>query len=370
MSDKKVKFAEVRITDELTHAAIADILRTGKFINGFWVQQFEDLFGECREDHHVAAVASGSAALTVTLRVFGKANAGFVIIPEYSFAATMFSVIEAGYIPIFTEVDSTGLMDIDMLRDKLNTLAPALIAAIVPVHLYGQRLELPTDILENYVVIEDAAQAHGVAFPIQGVAACFSFYPSKNLGAGGDAGAVVTSSKEAADKIRAYVNYGNGPGDSKYSHFNHGSNMRMDEIQAAILSIKLKFKTMGVEVMKRQIRAVKYASNGVDTLATVEPNALHLYPVMFRDAPAAVSRFNAAGIEVGRHYPYTLPDIYRGKNKYEPSVHATNLAKFGVSLPMGSHLEFNDIEYVNHFLSVNYDLKTFHNVNMYDWKPI
>ena len=329
-----VKFADVTITDPEIRSAVDDILTTGSFINGPWnskfIEAFEQQFSEgCK----VAPVSSGSAALTVALRVAADKSKPYVVIPDYSFAATLFSVIEADYWPMFCPVDSHGLMDVEQLRELIAENSQD-IAAIIPVHLYGQKLILPTDICEEFTIIEDACQAHGVVRSPQADAMCFSFYPSKNLGAGGDAGAVVSKNEELIANVRRYCNYGDYPGVDKYKHSIMGSNMRMDEIQAAILTIKLQRKSMGATAMQRRDQAWVY-DEAIKTIAHLDGSSFHLYPILVHERERVAEFLRNNGIETGCHYPYTLPQIYKVGFA---GGHAQTLAQHELSLPIGSQV--------------------------------
>jgi dTDP-4-amino-4,6-dideoxygalactose transaminase len=185
----KVKFAELGIQDDAALADVEVVLKSGRFIGGMYLEEFAEKWAKFCGAKHCVPVASGSAALTASIKALVPPS-GAVLLPALSFAATAFSVIEAGCEPIYVDVRPDGLMNLDVAEEAVHRMH---ISCVLPVHLYGQLLEIEYDsALYNTIVIEDACQAHGV-FKLWGDAGCFSFYPSKNLGAAGDAGAVVTN---------------------------------------------------------------------------------------------------------------------------------------------------------------------------------
>jgi len=285
-----IKFADTRITDSDIHDAIIEVLNSGNFINGPYATMFEEEFAKLCNARHCAAVNSGSAALTLTLREAKRhMDQPYVIVPSLSFAATSFSVMEAGFTPMYCNVTSSGLMDMDHCEYLLEE-NEGKIAAVIPVHMYGQLLTLDLSLLQSgALIIEDACQAVGEFTKLQGDIACFSFYPSKTLGAAGDAGAVVTSSNSVYRAVKALSNYGDYPGE-KYVHSVFGSNQRISELQAAILVHKLKYDHNTAMVVRRHIASV-YSEHDLHTFA-VNPSSWYLYPILV-DKPDEFIRFSA-----------------------------------------------------------------------------
>lgn len=341
-----IKLTDASIHSKQLEEIIASILRSGYFVNGPWNGKFIQAFSKYFEQCYIAPVASGSAALTAALKCSTvNAESRTAIIPEYTFAATAFSVLHAGLTPILCQVDSRGLMDMDELSrilrlyKSINSPKPA---AIVPVHLYGQKLNIPQEICDEYNVIEDACQAVGVVIgKPQGRAACFSFHPSKNLGAAGDAGAVVSKDVELIEAIRRYCNYGDYPGREKYQHSMVGDNLRMDEIQAAVLAYQLGQENLMTVISQRKANASSYDFR---TVALHEATNWHIYPILVKDCYAAQRLFQSNGIEVGRHYPYLIADVLN--MRYNSSFNAERLATHELSLPVGEHLTWEDLRRV------------------------
>lgn len=325
-----IKFADLSIQDPELEQDIHKVLVSGQFINGPFLKKFEEAWASYCGTRYCVGVASGSAALTAALKALDIKAGGLVAIPMLSFAATLFSVLEAGLVPVFVEVDSNGLMNQDILLDSGIE-----VDVIMPVHLYGQVLHIKDELL-GCTVVEDACQAHGAFASLQGMLAAFSFYPSKNLGAAGDAGAVVTNSETFNRFIRAYINYGDYPGE-KYVHSEIGTNARMDELQAAILLHKL--SRLDAHNAVRRSVAMYYSENGIYSYATVRPNVWHLYPILVDKPSEFRNRMMVVDIETGRHLPYVLQDLYNGGAVLGNSDIARRIAEHVVTLPIGPHID-------------------------------
>ncbi|MGD1903793.1 MAG: DegT/DnrJ/EryC1/StrS family aminotransferase [Geitlerinemataceae cyanobacterium] len=223
-------------------AAIARVLERGDFILGKDVREFEAAFAEATGVAHGVGVASGTDAIALGLQACGVEAGDEVIVPANTFIATVIGAIHAGARPVLVDCDlATGLIDLDAAEAAITPKTKA----IVPVHLYGQVVS-PRRLLEiserhGVTIFEDAAQAHladrdGYTAGTIGKAAAYSFYPAKNLGAFGNGGIVLTRDSAVADKVRSLRNYG---APKKYLHVEHGTNSRLDTIQAAILNVKL-----------------------------------------------------------------------------------------------------------------------------------
>lgn len=330
----RVRFAELGIKDESLLKVAENVLKSGEFIGGHVVDMFADEWAACCNTKYCVPTSSGSAALTTTLNLlFDKGS--FVLVPAMSFAATVFSVVHAGLIPVYVDVLPNGLMNLDKAREAAGKFD---VAGIIPVHLYGQWQRIPSDLLDNYIVVEDACQVHGGFMSLQGAAACFSFYPSKNLGGAGDSGAVVTNKKWLAERIYRYNNYGDPKGE-KYRHTVVGVNERMDAIQAAILSYKLSSLEASNEA--RAHVADMYESFGVTSIAC-GTCVWHLYPILVSEPAVFAKKFDEVGIDVGRHYPYVLSDIVDGTIYGDVEV-ARNIARHVLTLPIGPHLDTDDV---------------------------
>ena len=290
-------------------AAIARVLDNSQFVLGSEVAGFEQEFAAYCGASECIALNSGTSALHLALLAAGVGPGDDVITVPFTFVASVAAILYVGARPILVDIDPRSF-----------TMNPAGIAAavtprtkaILPVHLYGQPADMDP-ILEvaqrnNLVVIEDAAQAHGAKYkgrPVGSLAdiACFSFYPTKNLGAYGEGGAVTTSNAEYSRTIRMLRDWGQ---DRKYHHVLHGFNYRMEGLQGAILRVKLRHLDQWTEA--RRAAASKYnrllADCGVD-LPTEMPWARHVYHVYTlrsEDRDALQSTLNAEGIQTAVHY--------------------------------------------------------------------
>ncbi len=297
-------------------AAIQRVIDNTAFIMGKEVAQFEEAFAEyCGVDYAVG-VASGTAALFLALLAHGIGPGDEVITTPFTFFATGEAISQVGAKPVFVDIDPVTY-NID--PNRIEAAITPYTKAIMPVHLYGQPADMDAinAIAEKHglIVIEDAAQAHGSRYNGQragslGHSACFSFYPSKNLGCYGDGGAVVTNDPKLAEKVARLRDHGRV---SKYEHEELGYGLRLDGIQAAILSAKLPH--LDDWNAGRRDRAARYAELLADLpvttpehLPNVEP-VYHCYTIRLEedvDRDQVVSHLKAQGVGVGVHYPIPL----------------------------------------------------------------
>ena len=333
-------------------AAIANVVRKGDFILGQAVADFEQSFAEASGVEYGIGVACGTDAIAIGLQACGIGNGDEVILPANTFIATLIGVLQTGAKPILVDCEPhTALIDLEAARKAITPQTKA----IVPVHLYGQMVS-PVQLLAlaqeyNLIIFEDAAQAHlaqreGYRAGSVGMGAAFSFYPSKNLGACGDGGMLVTNDKTVAKKAKALRNYGCY---SKYVHQESGKNSRLDTIQAAILDVKLPYLSAWNEARNQ---AAKNYNNYLTSLADfgITPienqsgtgNVYHLYVIRI-DSSCSVNReeiqeqLRIMGIQTGIHYPipcHLQPAYqYLGYQKGD-FPQAETLAQEILSLPM------------------------------------
>jgi len=294
-------------------AAIARVFESSDFILGAEARAFEAEFASLCGTSHAIACGNGTDALELALWAVGVKPSDEVITVAHTFAATAEAIIRAGAVPRFVDVSAdTLLMDLDIVEQAITPRT----TAIVPVHLYGSCVDMEALMAlarrRGLKVIEDAAQAHGAVVDGRragsfGDAATFSFYPGKNLGAVGDAGAVVTSNPEVADLVSRARDHGRT---AKYEHGFVGRNSRMDGIQAAVLRVKL-HHLEGWNKRRREI-AARYRFL-LEDLPQVRPVATHagepiyhLFVVECDGRDAVRARLEAAGIATGIHYPIPL----------------------------------------------------------------
>ena len=337
--------------------AIREVIENSAFAGGPFVETFEEEFAAYCGSSFAIGVGNGTDALWLTLLALGIGEGDEVITVPNTFIATAEAITYCKAQPVFVDVDeNTFTMDPTQLKKTLT----ARTKAIIPVHLFGQPADMDP-ILEfarahGLFVIEDAAQAHGAEYKGRkagtlGDAACFSFYPGKNLGAFGEAGAVLTNDAELRKKIQVLRDHGQA---RKYYHTMVGWNCRMDGIQAAVLSIKLRHLE-GANLLRRE-HASQYnkALAGVDEVATpIEANyaqhVYHVYAIRVQERDEVRRRLEEKGIGSAVHYPIPIHLQEACRNfGYTAGAFpvAENLAEEFLSLPMFPELTEEQIEYV------------------------
>jgi dTDP-4-amino-4,6-dideoxygalactose transaminase len=293
--------------------AIQAVLDATDFIMGPAVKRFEAAFATYCGAAHCVGVASGTAALELVLRAVGVGPGDEVITVAHTFIATAEAITAVGARPVFVDIDPcTCNMDPARVAAAITSAT----RAIMPVHIYGQPADMDAiravASVHGLTVIEDAAQAHGatwngVAAGALGAAACFSFYPGKNLGAYGDAGAVVTNDAAIAEQVRLLRNHGRR---AKYLHEIKGYGERLDTLQAAVLTAKLPYLPAWTAARRRL--AARYDELLADLPVerpVVSPAAdpvWHLYVLRCGQRDALLEHLNRAGIGAGVHYPVPL----------------------------------------------------------------
>ncbi len=326
------------------------VMESGWFILGPETTAFEQEFAAYCDCEEGIGVGSGLDALTVVLRAAGIGPGDSVIVPHHTFVATWSAVVEVGATPIGCPVDSYFNLDPKELKNVVREDTKA----IIPVHLYG----LPADMAgicefanaHDLFVLEDAAQAHGATINGQaagsfGDAAAFSFYPGKNLGAFGDGGMIVTRSAELAEQCRTIRNYGSK---QKYVHQIHGINTRLDELQAALLRVKLKY--LDAWNQRRREIADYYHDNLEGVTLPESPDGYesswHLYVVRSDRRDAMMDHLKSKDIHTLVHYPIppaSQESMSHFDQHHQPTV---ELAQSIVSLPIGPHMTDEQVEYV------------------------
>jgi dTDP-4-amino-4,6-dideoxygalactose transaminase len=342
---------------EEINVAIREVIDSAAFAGGPFVARFEQDFAAFCDSPHAVGVASGTDALWFALLAMGIGPGDEVITVPNSFMATAEAISYCGATPVFVDVDErTYTMD----PEKLDRAVTSRTKAIIPVHLFGQPADMDP-ILEfaranGLSVIEDAAQAHGAVYKGRkvgtlGDAACFSFYPGKNLGAFGEAGAVVTNSDELEKKIRILRDHGQI---RKYYHSMIGWNGRMDGIQGAVLQIKLRHLEKGNGLRRSHAAHYDAAFREIDELVTPFCPAhltpvYHIYAVRVQERNRVMRFLTDKGIGTGVHYPVPihLQEAYRDLG-YGPGSFpiAEKCAEEFLSLPMFPELTPEQLDYV------------------------
>lgn len=350
--------AQYETLAEELDAALKRVCRSGIFALGPEVEEFERNWAGYCEAECCAAVSSGTAALHLALLALGIGEGHEVITTPMSFFATVEAILYTGARPVFTDVDpQTGCMDPDGIEELITERT----RAILPVHLFGQPADMDPILAvagaRGLVVIEDACQAHGALYKGRkvgalGDAGAFSFYPTKNLNAFGEAGAVVTDDPQVDARLKMLRNHGQ---DARYRHVVVGYNYRMDGLQGAVLSVKLKYLD-GWNERRRRI-AERYTEALASTPLVVMGEApyarsvWHLYAVRCGEREALREHLTAAGIATAIHYPVLMPHQEALRGCGPPSAsgglpEAGNMAQEVLSLPLYPEMSEDQVEYV------------------------
>lgn len=346
---------EKELEKELRNA-FERVLKHSWYIDGIEDETFEKAFAEYCGIEYCIGVGNGLDALVLSLKALDIGEGDEVIVPSNTYIATALAVTYSGALPVFVEPDiRTFNIDPAKIQNKITKKTKA----IMPVHLYGQACDMD-QILSiansyNLKIIEDCAQAHGAKYKKKNVGtfgdiAGFSFYPGKNLGALGDAGAVITSKKELADKVRALRNYGS---DYKYHHIYKGSNSRLDELQAAFLNVKLPhLERMNMERKRiARIYSEKIKNSQIITpcVASDCDPVWHIYGIRCNARDELEKWLNRKGIGTNKHYPVPmhLQDCYKDLNIKRGALPIAEEISFTeLSLPMYYGLTDEEVYYV------------------------
>ncbi len=342
-----LKAAYLELGDEILQA-VNRVLESGWYVLGEEVEAFEKEFSAYCGAHHCVGVANGFDALHLALRAMGVQAGDEVIVPSNTYVATWLAVSHCGARPVPVEPDP---LTYNMDPRRIDAAITSRTKVVLPVHLYGQPADL-APILDlarrkGLRVLEDAAHAHGARYRNRrigshGDAVAWSFYPGKNLGAFGDAGALTTGDEELAERARLLRNYGSR---TKYVNDEKGFNSRLDPIQAAILRVKLRH--LDTWNARRRKVAERYQEGLEGTALTLPavPKGIeavwHLYVVRTQQRDLVQQRLEEAGVGTLIHYPIPphLQSAYRDLG-YRPGAFpvAEMLARQMLSLPMGPHL--------------------------------
>jgi len=349
----------VRSSSREIHACLDEVIEGGYYVGGPIMRRFEDEFATSVGTEHCVGTGNGLDAIRLILEAFGIGPGDEVIVPAFTFVATWLAVTQTGATPVPVDVQPwTGNIDPDLIRAAISGRTKA----IVPVHLYGRPAEMARirAIAEEFdlVVIEDAAQAHGARtvggnVGSLGHAAAFSFYPTKNLGALGDAGCVTTSDDAIAERIRSRRSYGQGS--SKYENVDTGWNSRLDPFQASVLSLNLP-RLRGWNDRRRAI-ATRYADalgDGSGMLGgdEFENSVWHHVVLRATDRQQLRAHLGQAGIATDVHYPYWIGTVVPMRPYLLAPVHerdfpcASALAAEVTSLPIGPWMTDDQVDIV------------------------
>jgi dTDP-4-amino-4,6-dideoxygalactose transaminase len=349
------------------------VFQSGNYILGDCVRKFENDFAQYCGTTYCIGVANGLDALILIIegyKALGILHEGDeVIVPSNTYIASIIAVSRAGLIPVPVEPDPLSYnLDPRRIEQKITSRTKAILA----VHLYGQCADMdPINEIakkNNLLVVEDAAQGHGALYKNKkagnlGDAAGFSFYPTKNLGAFGDAGAVTTNNEKLADSIKALRNYGSK---EKYHCLFKGYNSRLDEMQATILSVKLKHLDEAIE--KRKVLAALYKSLLIDSLLLLpeEKNygrhAWHLFVVQSNFRDSLQKYLLQQGVETAIHYPYPAHRQKAYAEWMTLSFPVTeSISEQILSLPLNTAMNEKAIQRISELIHIFYNQNTIRN---------
>jgi dTDP-4-amino-4,6-dideoxygalactose transaminase len=346
--DIKAQYAELR---SMIDDAVASVLASGSYILGEEVESFEASYANFCECSHAVGVANGLDALYLSLRALDIGTGDEVLVPSHTFVATWLAIHNCGatIVPI-EPADNNYLMDVHALETAITERTKA----IIPVHLYGHPIDISPilEIRERYglKIIEDAAQAHGAKYKGKrigghGDLVAWSFYPGKNLGAFGDAGAITTNNEALAKKIKSLRNYGSR---QKYEHSYFGVNSRLDPVQAAVLKVKLQhldnWNQRRQSVADLYLSEIRNSQVSLPQVASWANPAWHLFVIRHPRRDELQGFLRQAGIETLIHYPIAphMQACFRGLFKNQRFQVAEQLASQVLSLPIGPHLTLED----------------------------
>lgn len=334
---------------------LIETLASGDFILGPQVNKFENNFAKYLGAKYCIGVGNGLEAIQISLMALEIGVDDEVITTPVSAVATTLAILAVGAKPVFVDTDMNGLIDTDLISHAMTKKTKA----ILPVHLYGNPVnvdKIQTICKENNLfIIEDAAQAHGTTFNNKklgtfGDFGCFSFYPTKNLGAFGDGGAIVTDNKKLALICREIRDYGQ---QKKYLHKRYGLNSRLDEIQAAFLNTKLGY--LEKENAKRRILAKRYFKclSNIPDIEMVKPQNIddanfHIFVIKTKKRNQLKKYLAENGIQTLIHYPVIIPNQPFFKKKYGETYlpSATDFVKTCLSLPLNPNLTFKEVDFI------------------------
>lgn len=322
--------------------AIAEVIQSGIFIGGPMVAKFESEWAGYLSVKHAIGVGNGYDALVVALIILGVGPGDLVAVPSHTFVASWLAVDAVGATPVGIDCNEFGLMDLELLEQYKSNFT-----AVVPVHMHGQMVDMPRLVTwadKNKVrIVEDCAQAHGARIDGKlagtwGDFGAFSFYPTKNLGALGDAGSLVTNDDSLAIKARSFVNYGSVSG-NKYEYQFHGINSRLDPIQAAALSINLKYLDSWNKRRQEiaRIYSENFNANDIPCLPIERNSVFHHFIVLSENRDITRKLLEKEGIKTEIHYPESAEKSF---NKFETNFEvyqgerASTLASKTLSIPI------------------------------------
>lgn len=352
--DLKSQYLSIR---EEINSAIQSVLNDTAFVGGKYVEAFEQSFARQLGVKHCISCANGTDAIYISLKAAGVGPGDEVITAANTFIATSEAISLTGARPVFVDIDEYYHLDPSKIEEKITPETKA----IIPVHLYGQAADIYKikDICErhNLLMIEDCAQSHLATYHGRytgtfGLAGTFSFYPGKNLGAYGDGGAIITNDDEFAQRARLFANHGSR---KKYIHEIEGINSRLDGLQAAILSVKLKYLEQWNQARHEHALRLNQLLSDIPEIECprLRPEAyhiFHIYCIRVPERERLIEHLKKEGIATNIHYPYALPFTHAYawmKHKPEDFPRAHEYQGQILSLPMYPELTDEQINYIS-----------------------
>ena len=345
--------------------AISQVINKAAFIGGAESKEFEEDFAKYQEAEYCIGVANGTDALEIAIEALDLPKDSKIVVPANSFIASSEAVTRSGHRVLFCDCDPNNYtIDIESLKQVITSQT----SAIMAVHLYGHPCDMDTILKiaqeNNLKVIEDCAQAHGAEVSGKRVGALgdvgtFSYYPGKNLGAYGDGGAIVTNDTDLAKKCRMIANHGRI---QKYNHEFEGRNSRLDNLQAAVLNVKLKHLD---EWTQHRIKIADHYINNLRELKDIilpkreswARQVYHLFVIRVQNREDLIAYLKENGVQTGIHYPIALPKLQaydylgKGMENFTANAHDNQL----LSLPIGEHMTMEDADKVIETLKNYFD---------------
>ena len=350
----KVPFNDLkRIHDPLKnrfHEILDRVLDKCSFVGDV---NFAAEFSKYTSSMYGVSCNSGTDALYIAIKSLELKPNSKIAVPAISYAATAMAVLNAGHIPVFIDVNKeTGLMLVETVKN---------VDCVIPVHLYGQCVNVSKLLDLNIPIIEDCAQAHGATINGKHVGTignigCFSMYPGKNLGALGDAGVCITNNETLSIKMKQYASLG-AQKDNRYNHITDGINSRMDGIQGLFLKEKLKHLDEWTNDRIR-IGEIYNSSNKPVKRSTIGKDVYHVYYTLQDDRDDYIKYMNENGIQTGIHYPISLPELecFKGYTGGTICINAKDFCKKCVSLPLFPKMKQEEVEFTLD-CHINYHLR-------------
>ncbi len=336
---------------------IREVIENAKFILGDNVRSFENEFASYCGSSFAVGVSSGTSALHLALLSCGIKEGDEVITTVFTFTATAESILYCKAKPVFVDIDEqTFNIDISQIESRISEKTKA----IIPVHLYGRPVDMDriNQIAKKYniKVIEDAAQAHGAYYNGKRIGSisdvgCFSFYPGKNLGAYGDGGIVITNNEAIVNKVKLLRDHGRT---TKYEHLTLGYNARLDELQAAVLRVKLKYLDQWNRKRQQLAQLYNDSLNKTELILPYSENSVyHLYVVKAKNRNTIMQMLKEKDVSFGIHYPVPLhlqkAFSFLGYKKGDFPV-AEKVSEEVLSLPMFPELKEEEIKYITNII--------------------